>query len=99
MAQMKPVTQYFSHEEAVETTIIHSDLPDQEREDRLLEIEQDQESLAGWYGRLSAPGYLDATDWDGPYESDEEALRATMELFECDINGDDYLPDETEEKP
>lgn len=98
MAQMIPVTQYFSHEEALQATIINSDLPDQEREDRLLEIEQDRENLAGWYGRLSAPGYLEATDWDGPYESDEEALKAVMELFECDENGED-LPEEEEEQP
>lgn len=26
----------------------------------------------GWLGRLSAPGYLDATDWT-PYDADDEA--------------------------
>lgn len=98
MAHMQPLAHYFNHEDALKYTF-PSELPDRDREERLREITETQENLSGWYGRLSAPGYLDCTDWDGPYDSAEEALRATMELFECDINGDDYLPDETEEKP
>lgn len=51
------------------------------------------EPKEGWYGRLSAPGYLDATHWDGPYRSADEALDAVKEFYEVDDNGDD-LPDE-----
>lgn len=29
-----------------------------------------------WYCRLSAPGYMDATDWSGPYDTREEAQHA-----------------------
>lgn len=47
-----------------------------------------------WYGRLSASGYLDATDWQGPYESKYQALQAVMELHDCDENGD--TPDDME---
>lgn len=43
---------------------------------------------AGWYGRLSASGYLDATDWTGPFETSEEALQEVMNLYEVDENGD-----------
>lgn len=43
----------------------------------------------GWYGRLSAPGYLDCTDWDGPYPTAEEALDAVKETYDVDDNGDD----------
>lgn len=45
---------------------------------------------AGWYGRLSAPGYLDATDWHGPYKTSDEALREVMEFYEVDENGDSH---------
>lgn len=36
----------------------------------------------GWYARLQAPGYLDATDWIGPYASHEEALAALVEQYD-----------------
>lgn len=37
------------------------------------------ERESGWYSRLSAPGYLDRTDWLGPYTSE---ARAFIELAE-----------------
>jgi len=43
----------------------------------------------GWYGRLSAPGYLDVTDWSGPFASGDEALKYVMEQYEVDENGDE----------
>lgn len=42
----------------------------------------------GWFARLSAPGYLDATEWDGPHATEEEALAAVKEFYEVDDNGD-----------
>lgn len=33
-----------------------------------------EDATPGWYCRLSAPGYLDCTDWSGPYESEADAL-------------------------
>ena len=36
----------------------------------------DVEFETGWYARLSAPGYMDRTDWIGPYETEGEALKA-----------------------
>lgn len=27
----------------------------------------------GWFARLSMPGYLDCTEWEGPFGSEEEA--------------------------
>lgn len=44
---------------------------------------------AGWYGRLSAPGYLDCTEWMGPYATHEEALREVCEWHEVDEDGND----------
>ena len=41
----------------------------------------DESAEAGWYSRLSAPGYLDCTDWQGPYENEDEALEGLFEVF------------------
>ena len=46
------------------------------------------ERKEGWYGRLSASGYLDCTSWDGPYATADEALDAVKEAFDCDDEGD-----------
>lgn len=43
----------------------------------------------GWYGRLSAPGYLDATDWMGSYESSRAALDAVCEQYDVDDEGNE----------
>jgi hypothetical protein len=42
----------------------------------------------GWCSRLTAAGYLDSTEWDGPYDTAEEALDACKDLYEVDDNGD-----------
>jgi hypothetical protein len=42
----------------------------------------------GWYARLSADGYLDCTDWQGPYATADEALDAVKEQFDVDDNGE-----------
>jgi len=41
------------------------------------------ETIAGWAARLSMPGFLDATEWQGPYDSEAEALRDLEALYEC----------------
>ncbi len=38
----------------------------------------------GWYCRLSAPGYLDSTEWSGPFESEEEAMASLVDTFDLD---------------
>jgi hypothetical protein len=45
--------------------------------------------LAGFYSRLSAPGYLNCTDWSGPYATEAEALKACMDQYGVDENGND----------
>lgn len=35
----------------------------------------------GFCARYSAPGYLDRTDWCGPYETSGEAIEACKELY------------------
>ena len=49
----------------------------------------DIQRVDGWFARLSAPGYMDATDWLGPYESEKEAAEEVMSLFDCDEDGND----------
>lgn len=43
---------------------------------------------AGWYGRLSADGYMDCTDWDGPHDTAADAIAAVCEIYECDADGE-----------
>jgi hypothetical protein len=35
----------------------------------------------GWFHRLSAPGYLDCTDWCGPFDTRGEAEEACAEVY------------------
>lgn len=47
------------------------------------------ERKEGWYARLSAPGYLDCTEWTGgPYDTEAEALEAVRIVYGVDDNGD-----------
>lgn len=50
------------------------------------------ERKEGWYARLSAPGYLDATEWHGPYATEQEAIDAVKEAFDVDDDGDEASP-------
>lgn len=77
MGFMIPEAEYFSKEEAAEYAVYEYADP----EDR-------ENAKAGWYARLSAPGYLDATDWYGPFNTSDEALAHVMDLYEVDGNGD-----------
>lgn len=42
------------------------------------------EKVHGWFCRLSAPGYMDCTDWSGPYETYAEAVAALDEMYPDD---------------
>jgi hypothetical protein len=62
------------------------------------------ELVRGWCARYSAAGYLDCTDWCGPYATEDEALQACREVYgddeddEADDEGDD-LADEIFDNP
>jgi len=45
------------------------------------EEEESLEYKEGWIIRLSAPGYLDRTDWMGPFETEQEAWEELLEIF------------------
>ena len=56
-------------------------------DDHKMDVE-DVETVAGWFARLSAPGYMDCTEWQGPYETEEEALAGLAETFGDDEEDD-----------
>jgi hypothetical protein len=37
-----------------------------------------------WWFRLSAPGYLDATEWSGPFDSLDAAKESLANLYDVD---------------
>jgi len=39
------------------------------------------ECVRGWFARLSAPGYLDCTEWCGPFPSEAAALAHLEEMY------------------
>jgi len=54
------------------------------------EIESIRSAL-GWFCRLSAPGYMDCTDWSGPYETENEAREAIVEMYDVDPDSGDEI--------
>lgn len=40
--------------------------------------------IGQWWCRLSAPGYLDCTEWDGPHDSEQEARDAIQRDYDVD---------------
>lgn len=64
---MRPCVEYFTAGEIE----FDSDNPNEENEP----------CAAGWYARLSAHGYMDCTEWQGPYETEAEAARGLFETF------------------
>lgn len=39
------------------------------------------EAVRGWFARMSAPGYMDRTDWCGPFPSEAAALARLEEMY------------------
>ena len=40
------------------------------------------EERTGYSGRLSAPGYMDCTEWMGPFDFPDQARRAVIETYD-----------------
>ena len=49
--------------------------------------EDDIERVTGFFARLSAPGYLDCTEWSGPFKTEAEARAYLTETY-GDDNGE-----------
>jgi hypothetical protein len=43
--------------------------------------EDDVETVFGWFVRLSASGYMDCTDWTGPFDTEEAAIAELREMY------------------
>ena len=55
------------------------------------------ETISGkWFYRLSAPGYMDCTDWTGPFDTLAEARQALSDEWDCDPDTGDDLPEDDE---
>jgi hypothetical protein len=80
MAFMTPDVQHFTGDLAREYNVLCS-------EDCFRRCDHEK-PRAGWYSRLSAAGYLDCTDWSGPFETSEAALQYVCELYDVDANED-----------
>jgi hypothetical protein len=80
---------FFVGETIKGTVILHPDVFEIERGHYQLLHGKRWRRRAGWYGRLSAPGYLDCTDWSGPYSSEEEAGEALNDMYDGDPIEDD----------
>ena len=39
------------------------------------------EHVNGWFCRLSAPGYMDCTEWSGPFESEAECKDYLKQMY------------------
>lgn len=51
----------------------------------------DKEATKGWYSRLSAPGYMDCTEWQGPYADEGEALAGVCDTYDiCLVCAEDF---------
>lgn len=75
MGFMVPVAEYFTAAEAGEYVEWDRDLDDAPE--------------AGWYSRLTAPGFVDSTGWMGPYPNCFRALRDVCRTFDVDLKGND----------
>lgn len=51
----------------------------------------DIEVQSGWFSRLSADGYMDCTEWSGPYENERIAIEEICDLYDVDMNGDELI--------
>lgn len=58
-----------------------------------IEYEFIEEHIGKFFARLSAPGYLDCTEWSGPFDTIQEAYRHIEELFDVHPVTGEYLYD------
>lgn len=47
-----------------------------------------------WYVRLQMPGCLDATEWDGPFDTEEDARRHVEDAWEVDPDSGEPLAEQ-----
>ena len=47
-----------------------------------------------WWCRLTAPGYMDCTEWSGPFDTLQEAKAEIVNMFDVDSETGDDLEDQ-----
>jgi len=55
------------------------------------------EKAEGWFARLSAPGYLDSTDWSGSFETEKEAREHVRDFYEVDDDTGECLDEHNQD--
>ena len=61
----------------------------------LQECYEIEETYSGkWFCHLSAPGYMDATEWSGPFDTIAQARQYIVDTFEVDPDSGDELEEE-----
>lgn len=71
-----------------ETTLIPSDVFDFSDVCPLPGESVEIERNYGWYARLSASGYMDCTEWSGPFETEAEALSELCSEYDIAADGE-----------
>lgn len=93
MAHMQPETWHGTMwlcEVNGETTLFPDDVFSKDQAADQCGVEEDDVlSETGWWARLSAPGYLDSTDWSGPFATEKAALDYLFNLHDIDSRGED----------
>lgn len=51
------------------------------------------ERVEGWFARLSAPGYMDCTEWSGPFDTEKEAREHIADMFDVDPDTGEDIED------
>ncbi len=57
----------------------------------LIPADHERENETGWFCRLSAPGYMDATEWTGPFETEQDAREHIESTYDVDADTGDKL--------
>jgi len=51
----------------------------------------DIDLVKGWFARLNAPGYMDSTDWSGPFPSKAAARKHIEDTYDVDADSGEDL--------
>ena len=60
----------------------YAEFPDADEAVKAYSVDpEDVSTRYGWVWRLQMPGYLDSTEWSGPYDTIEEAAEACLDMY------------------
>ena len=71
-----------------ETIYVPSKYVDLEDDEKVVAIHKNK-----WFCHLTAPGYMDQTEWSGPYETEDEAREAIRDIYNVDSATGEDLAD------